>query len=71
MHDRVDRDQSAGDRRQPARRVGGRGAFDRADPRLPRELVFVAPSDSGHWVQQERPAEINAALLEFLATLRS
>ena len=24
---------------------------------------------AGHWVQQERPAEVNAALLEFLATL--
>jgi pimeloyl-ACP methyl ester carboxylesterase len=23
----------------------------------------------GHWIQQERPAEVNAALLEFLATL--
>jgi len=22
--------------------------------------------DSGHWIQQERPAEVNAALLEFL-----
>jgi pimeloyl-ACP methyl ester carboxylesterase len=26
---------------------------------------------AGHWVQQERPAEVNAALLEFLATLRN
>jgi pimeloyl-ACP methyl ester carboxylesterase len=24
--------------------------------------------DTGHWLQQERPAEVNAALLEFLAT---
>jgi len=24
---------------------------------------------AGHWVQQERPAEVNAALLEFLAGL--
>ncbi len=24
---------------------------------------------AGHWVQQERPAEVNAALLEFLATI--
>jgi pimeloyl-ACP methyl ester carboxylesterase len=24
---------------------------------------------AGHWIQQERPAEVNAALLEFLATL--
>lgn len=25
---------------------------------------------AGHWVQQERPAEVNAALLDFLASLR-
>jgi pimeloyl-ACP methyl ester carboxylesterase len=25
--------------------------------------------DAGHWVQQERPAEVNAALLEFLRGL--
>jgi len=24
---------------------------------------------AGHWVQQERPAEVNAALLEFLRSL--
>jgi pimeloyl-ACP methyl ester carboxylesterase len=24
---------------------------------------------AGHWLQQERPAEVNAALLEFLGTL--
>ncbi|MEK6211381.1 MAG: alpha/beta hydrolase [Pseudomonadota bacterium] len=26
---------------------------------------------AGHWIQQERPAEVNAALLEFLATLKN
>ena len=25
---------------------------------------------AGHWLQQERPAEVNAALLEFLGGLR-
>jgi pimeloyl-ACP methyl ester carboxylesterase len=25
--------------------------------------------DTGHWLQQERPAEVNAALLEFLRDL--
>jgi len=25
---------------------------------------------SGHWTQQEKPAEVNAALLEFLSDLR-
>jgi pimeloyl-ACP methyl ester carboxylesterase len=26
---------------------------------------------AGHWIQQERPQQVNAALLEFLSTLRS
>jgi len=32
-----------------------------------RADVLVA--DAGHWVQQERPQEVNAALLEFIAEL--
>jgi pimeloyl-ACP methyl ester carboxylesterase len=35
-----------------------------ADLRLVRIM-----EDAGHWLQQERPAEVNAALLEFLGTL--
>jgi len=34
-------------------------------PNLRRVLV----EDCGHWIQQEKPAEVNAALLEFLADL--
>lgn len=30
--------------------------------------VVILP-EAGHWLQQERPAEVNAALLEFLASL--
>ena len=26
---------------------------------------------AGHWVQQERPAEVNAALIEFATTVTS
>jgi pimeloyl-ACP methyl ester carboxylesterase len=33
-----------------------------------RKTVLV--KGSGHWTQQERPAEVNAAMLEFLADLR-
>ena len=25
--------------------------------------------DAGHWIQQERPAEVNAALLDYLSGL--
>jgi len=32
-----------------------------------RGNTFV--DDAGHWVQQEKPAEVNAALLDFLASL--
>ena len=32
-----------------------------------REEVVV--EGAGHWIQQERPAEVNAALLRFLKTL--
>ena len=26
---------------------------------------------AGHWIQQERPAQVNAAVLEFLSGVRS
>jgi pimeloyl-ACP methyl ester carboxylesterase len=43
-------------------------------PDLMKELVpdlrgIVLIPDAGHWVQQERPDEVNAALLEFLSGL--
>ena len=30
---------------------------------------IVLLDGAGHWIQQERPAEVNAALLDFLAGL--
>ena len=33
-----------------------------------RKTVLI--KGSGHWTQQEKPAEVNAAMLEFLADLR-
>jgi len=36
----------------------------RADLRFVRRM-----EDAGHWLQQERPAEVNAALLEFIRDL--
>lgn len=41
-------------------------AFDRTLPRLHRSLVLEG---CGHWTQQERPDEVNAALLDFLGSL--
>jgi pimeloyl-ACP methyl ester carboxylesterase len=34
-----------------------------------RKTVLI--NGAGHWTQQEKPAEVNAALLEFLADLRA
>ena len=34
---------------------------------LRRKLLI---EDAGHWIQQERPDEVNAALIEFLNGLR-
>ena len=34
-------------------------------PNLRKVLI----RDCGHWIQQEKPAEVNAALLEFLGDL--
>jgi pimeloyl-ACP methyl ester carboxylesterase len=33
-----------------------------------REIML---DGAGHWIQQERPDEVNAAILEFLAGLES
>ena len=35
---------------------------------MPAEGTVIA--DCGHWVQQERPDEVNAVLLEFLQRVR-
>ena len=40
--------------------------FSTTLPRLHRSLILAG---CGHWTQQERPAEVNEALIEFLATL--
>jgi pimeloyl-ACP methyl ester carboxylesterase len=65
---------------QPALFVAGAGdgvirgmskAVDRLPmsvPGLKRKLIIEG---AGHWIQQERPAEVNAALIEFLADIRN
>jgi pimeloyl-ACP methyl ester carboxylesterase len=37
--------------------------MERVVPNLTRKLIIEG---AGHWIQQERPAEVNAALIEFL-----
>lgn len=41
-------------------------AFERTLPRLHRAIILEG---CGHWTQQERPTEVNEALLDFLASL--
>jgi epoxide hydrolase A/B len=45
--------------------LGGKrvSEMERVLPNLKRKLIIEG---AGHWIQQERPAEVNAALLEFL-----
>ncbi|KRF11639.1 epoxide hydrolase [Nocardioides sp. Soil797] len=49
-------------------RVGAK-AVARFEKTLPRLHDSVILPGCGHWVQQERPDDVNAKLLEFLATL--
>ncbi len=46
------------------------GAAEAMAEALPDFRGATVVDGAGHWVQQERPAETNAALLEFLATTR-
>lgn len=45
--------------------IGGKRVteMERVLPNLKRKLIIEG---AGHWIQQERPAEVNAALIEFL-----
>lgn len=45
----------------------GRKALDTLADSVPRLRDKLLIEGAGHWIQQERPAEVNAALLRFLA----
>ncbi|MES2749767.1 MAG: alpha/beta hydrolase [Pseudomonadota bacterium] len=49
--------------------LGGKRVTEmhRVLPNLKRKLIIEG---AGHWIQQERPAEVNAALIEFLKQVR-
>jgi pimeloyl-ACP methyl ester carboxylesterase len=46
----------------------GRKALETLAENVPNLRETVLIPGAGHWIQQERPAEVNAALLRFLAT---
>lgn len=41
--------------------------MERVLPNLKRKLIIEG---AGHWIQQERPDEVNAALIEFLNSVK-
>jgi pimeloyl-ACP methyl ester carboxylesterase len=43
-----------------------RDAFDSLESTMPALSKKVLIPGAGHWVQQERPAEVNRLLIEFL-----
>jgi pimeloyl-ACP methyl ester carboxylesterase len=45
----------------------GRKHVEQMDANVPNLRAKVLIEGGGHWIQQERPAEVNAALLRFLA----
>lgn len=47
----------------------GRGAIAQAPSHIPQYRGSGILPGCGHWSQQERPEEVNAALIEFLAEL--
>ena len=50
--------------------IGGKrvSEMDRVLPNLKRKLLIEG---AGHWIQQERPDEVNAALISFLNDLQT
>lgn len=47
----------------------GRSAIDRFETTLPKLTRSEILTDCGHWTQQEKPAEVNELLLEFIAAV--
>ena len=57
----------AGDRDGVITTAMGRRALDTLAASVPNLREKVLIPGAGHWIQQERPEEVNAALLRFLA----
>ena len=58
-----------GDRDGPT--IWGAASFERFATTLPKLYKSVVLPGCGHWTQQERPDQVNALLIEFLAHLQS
>lgn len=55
--------------RDPVIAGSGRRALEQLPQSVPGLRRTLLIEGAGHWIQQERPAEVNAALLEFLRGL--
>ena len=47
-----------------------RGAFDRLEQTMPNLKEKVLIPGAGHWIQQERPQEVNERMIGFVKTIR-
>ncbi len=59
----------AGDRDVVVAFPGARQRLANLQNAVPHLRRQVMPAGCGHWTQQERPAEVNAAMIEFLKSL--
>ena len=48
---------------------GGKQVVDNLEVLVPNLTRTIVLEGCGHWIQQARPAEVNAALLEFIGGL--
>ena len=46
-----------------------RAGYDTLESHVPRLTKKVLIPGAGHWIQQERPTEVNRLMIEFLKTL--
>jgi pimeloyl-ACP methyl ester carboxylesterase len=59
----------AGDRDPVLTMIPGANMMDVMKPQVPNLKEVVMVPGAGHWTQQERPAEVNAAMIKFLRSL--
>jgi len=50
--------------------VFSRGAFDRLEQSMPNLTEKVLIPGAGHWIQQERPREVNDRMIQFLKNIK-
>lgn len=60
----------AGDRDPVLSMIPGRSPLETMKPNVPNLRDAILIPGAGHWIQQERPAEVNEALITFLKSLR-